>query len=142
MSPKQRMITTAWCAITMVSTMILSHGHLVMREIMMHWPTEKSWEGRIENALYTQGGLVFLASLLIGGAISIRGYFARGNDEDLKRREISQREQHERAAAKRHEALLESLTRVVSNGDDFASENSAERGKSLKKSLTSGARPR
>lgn len=69
MSPKQRLVTTVWCAITMIVTMILSHGHLIMREIMLHWPTADSWEGRFENALYTQGGLVFLASIVIGVAV-------------------------------------------------------------------------
>ena len=45
----------------------------IMKEIMTHWPTEATWEGRLETALYTQGGLVFAASLVIGGVILIRG---------------------------------------------------------------------
>ena len=113
MSPKQKLITTVWCSITMVATMVLSHGHLVMREIMLHWPSESSWEGRLENALYTQGGLVFCASLVVGGGILVRGYFARVQDEAMKRRELSQREKHERSAATRHEAMLESLARMA-----------------------------
>ena len=69
------------CTITMVATMIMSHGHLIMREIMLHWPTETSWEGRLENALYTQGGLVFIASFVVAGAMLLRGYFAKVKDE-------------------------------------------------------------
>ena len=129
MSPKHKMITTIWCSITMIATMIVSHGHLIMKEIMAHWPTEDTWEGRIENALYTQGGLVFVASFVIGAAILIRGLFAKANDETVARRDRSQREQHERAAAQRHEALMVSLTNL--SGDP-----------SSKKSQPSGARPR
>ena len=129
MSPKHRMITTMWCAITMIATMVVSHGHLIMREIVTHWPTEDTWEGRFENALYTQGGLIFVGSFLIGGVILIRGHFAKVSEEKLARRELAQREQHERAAARRHEALMESLANLA--GDS-----------SPKKSQPSGARPR
>ena len=129
MSPKHKMITTIWCSITMIATMIVSHGHLIMKEIMTHWPTEESWEGRIENALYTQGGLVFIASFVIGAVILIRGYFAKVKDEELARRELAQREKHERAAAQRHEALMGSLA-------SMAGETPA------KKSQPSGVRPR
>ena len=136
MSPKQRLITTVWCAITMASTMLLSHGHLVMREIMLHWPSEDSWEGRLENALYTQGGLVFLASLVIGGVILARGYFARVREEEMTRREVSQREKHERAAASRHDAMIESLAKL-------AGASESDRGVvAAKKSHASGVRPR
>ena len=69
---------------------------------MTHWPTEETWEGRLETALYTQGGLVFVASFVIGGVILIRGFFAKAKDDQIARREISQREKHERAAAQRH----------------------------------------
>ncbi|MDA8746014.1 hypothetical protein N9N28_15420 [Rubripirellula amarantea] len=136
MSPKQRMITTLWCAITMASTMVLSHGHLVMREIMLHWPSEDSWEGRLENALYTQGGLVFLASLVIGGTILLRGYFLRVREEEMTRREISQREKHERAAANRHEAMIESLAKLAGGADHGRGIVAA------KKSHASGVKPR
>ncbi len=129
MSPKQRMITTVWCSITMLVTMIVSHGHLVMREVMAHWPTEDSWEGRIETALYTQGGLFFVASIVIGLALLVRGYFANAKNAELTRREIAQREKHERAAALRHDALMSSLAGM--NG-----------GTASKKSVASGARPR
>jgi len=129
MSPKHKMITTIWCSITMIATMIVSHGHLIMKEIMTHWPTEESWEGRIENALYTQGGLVFIASFVIGVVILIRGYFAKVKDEELARRELAQREKHERAAAQRHEALMGSLASLA--GEPPA-----------KKSQPSGVRPR
>lgn len=129
MGPKQRLITTAWCALTMAVTTIVSHGHLVMREIMTHWPTEDSWEGRLENAIYTQGGLVFVGSFIVGGVILVRGYFARVKEEELLRRELAQREKHERAAAQRHEALMESLARMAG-------------GTEPKKSLPSGVRPR
>ena len=129
MSPKHRMITTMWCAITMIATMVVSHGHLIMREIVTHWPTEDTWEGRFENALYTQGGLVFVASFVIGGVILIRGYFAKVKDEDLARRELAQREKHERAAAQRHEALMASLANLAGEPEP-------------KKSQPSGARPR
>lgn len=129
MSPKQRMITAVWCSFTMIATMIVSHGHLIMREIMTHWPTEDSWEGRLETALYTQGGLVFLASVFIGIVILVRGFFAKSKDEEIARREIAQREKHERAAAQRHEAMMESLS-------------SMSGGPTSKKSVASGARPR
>lgn len=129
MSPKHRMITTVWCAVTMIATMIVSHGHLIMREIVAHWPAEDTWEARFENALYTQGGLVFVASFVLGGVILIRGYFAKAKDEELARRELVQREKHERAAAQRHEALMASLA-------NFAGEREP------KKSQPSGARPR
>lgn len=129
MSPKHKMITTIWCLITMIATMIVSHGHLIMKEIITHWPTEDSWEGRIENALYTQGGLVFVASTVVGAAILIRGYFVRAHEEKLARRNHVQREQHERAAAQRHDALMESLANLSGASPP-------------KKSHTSGARPR
>ena len=128
MSPKHKMITAVWCSITMIVTMIVSHGHLIMKEIMTHWPTEETWEGRLETALYTQGGLVFAASLVIGGVILIRGYFAKVKDEEIARREISQREKHERAAAQRHQAMMQSLVRLG--------------GTEPKKSQASGVRPR
>jgi hypothetical protein len=129
MSPKQKLITTAWCSITMAATMILSHGHLIIKEIMTHWPTEDSWEGRFENAIYTQGGLVFVGSFVIGGVILVRGYLARASDDELARRELSQREKHERAAAKRHEALMASLAKLAGDSQP-------------KKPSTSGVRPR
>ncbi len=129
MSPKHKMITAIWCSITMIVTMIVSHGHLIMKEIMTHWPTEDSWEGRLETALYTQGGLVFMASFVIGGVILVRGYFAKAQDENLARRELAQREKHERAAAQRHEALMSSLACMAG-------------GTEPKKSNASGARPR
>lgn len=129
MSPKHKLITTVWCSVTMVLTMILSHGHLIMKEIMTHWPTEDTWEGRFETALYTQGGLVFVSSLVIGGVILIRGYFAKAKDEQFARRELVQREKHERAAERRHEALMDSLTQVAG-------------GTQAKKSQPSGAKPR
>ena len=99
MSPKHRMITAVWCSITMVLTLILSHGHLIMREIMTHWPTESTWEGRLETALYTQGGLVLVASTVFGSVILIRGFFARLKDEEIARRQIAQRESQEPANA-------------------------------------------
>ena len=129
MSPKQKMITTVWCSITMIATMILSHGHLIIKEIMAHWPQEDTWEARLENALYTQGGLVFVSSFVIGGVILLRGHFARTKDDEIARRELAQRERHERSAAARHEALMSSLTNLA--GDPPS-----------KKSPASGARPR
>ncbi len=129
MNSRQRLLTIAWCSVTMAATLLLSHGHLVMREIMQHWPTEESWEGRFENALYTQGGLTFLASLTLGLAMLVRSYFAKLKDEEIARRERVQREQHERSAAIRHEALLERLGTL--GGD-----------RSPKKPQASGVRPR
>ena len=129
MSPKHKMITAVWCSITMVSTIIVSHGHLIMREIMTHWPTEETWEGRLETALYTQGGLVLAASFVIGGVILVRGFFSKAKDEQIARREHLQREKHERAAAQRHEALMQSLTRMPGAPEP-------------KKSNASGVRPR
>ena len=129
MSPKHRLITTVWCSLTMIVTMVVSHGHLVMREIMTHWPTEDTWEGRIETALYTQGGLFFIASLVVGLALLVRGYFSNAKQAELARREHVQREQHERAAAQRHADLMSSLA-------------GPRGGTEPKKSVASGARPR
>ena len=112
MSPKYRMVTMAWCSLTMVSTLMLSHGHLIMREILAHWPQEDSWEGRLQNALYTQGGLTVLASMFISAALIARGYFVRRGEDERSRRELAQRERHERAAMERHEALLASLANM------------------------------
>ena len=129
MSPKQKMITAVWCSFTMVTTMIVSHGHLIMREVMSQWPTEDTWEGRLETALYTQGGLVFLASGVIGVVIVIRGYLSKCKDEQIARREIAQREKHERAAAQRHAAMMESLSALSG-------------GSTSKKPHASGVKPR
>ncbi|MGI9471781.1 MAG: hypothetical protein ACR2NZ_09635 [Rubripirellula sp.] len=129
MSPKQKMITATWCSMTMITTMIVSHGHLIMKEIMTHWPTEDSWEGRLETAMYTQGGLFFAASFVVGVTILVRGFFSKAKDEQISRRELSQREKHERAAAQRHDALMASLTKLAGGGES-------------KKPHASGARPR
>ena len=150
MSPKQRLITTVWCAITMVATMILSHGHLIMREIMTHWPQADSWEGRLENALYTQGGLVLLASAVIGAAVFARGFLAKQKDEELARKELAQRQQHQRAEAQRHEALMQALASISGASVSPAShsargethKSSTSGANSSKKSPASGARPR
>ena len=140
MSPKQKLITTVWCSLTMVATMILSHGHLIMLEIMVHWPVAESWEGRREGALYTQGGLVFLAGLFVAIAMVVRGYFAKLKDEELARRELSQREKHERAAAHRHDAMMESLAAMAPGAS--GTNGTSGRGATSKKSHASGARPR
>ncbi|MEM7453371.1 MAG: hypothetical protein AAF456_03340 [Planctomycetota bacterium] len=137
MSPKHKLITTVWCAATMIATLTLSHGHLIVREIMMHWPVSDSWEGRLESALYTQGGLFFVSSLVIGGVILLRSYFSRTQREHLARRELSQRDRHERAAAARHDAMMSALAgRSADIDETVASENLA------KKRSTSGAKPR
>jgi hypothetical protein len=115
----------------MIATMIVSHGHLIMKEIMTHWPTEDSWEGRLETALYTQRGLFFAGSFVVGFVILIRWSFAKAKDEQISRRELSQREKHERAAAQRHDALMASLSSLAGGN----------RGDS-KKSHSSRARPR
>jgi hypothetical protein len=148
MNPKHKLITTVWCSITMVATMVLSHGHLILREVMTHWPQQDSWEGRFETALYTQGGLVFVASFVVGGAMLIRSYFSRVGDEELKRKELAQREKHERAAAMRHDALMETLAGPSSQvagsqvAVSAADGGSVTNGTSSKKSRASGARPR
>ncbi|QDT09481.1 hypothetical protein [Planctomycetes bacterium K23_9] len=139
MSPKHKLITTVWCSITMVATMVLSHGHLILREVMTHWPEQESWEGRFETALYTQGGLVFVASFVVGGALLIRSYFTRMSDEELKRKELAQREKHERATATRHEALMGTLANSV---NAKASVVGSDQRSASKKSHASGARPR
>jgi hypothetical protein len=140
MSPKQKLMTIVWCSLTMVATMILSHGHLIMREIMIHWPIAETWEGRLESALYTQGGLVFLTGVVVVLATTVRSYFAKLKDEELARRELSQREKHERAAAQRHHAMLESLA-ALSSGTSTPDEK-ATASASSKKLQASGARPR
>ena len=139
MSPKHKLITTVWCSITMVATLVFSHGHLILREIMAHWPQEDSWEARFETALYTQGGLVFVASFVIGGALLVRSYFNRMKDEELKRKELAVREKHERAAASRHQALMETLASSLGANAEGAN---GSRMASGKKPHASGARPR
>ncbi len=147
MSPKHKLITTVWCSITMVATMVLTHGHLILREVMTHWPEQDSWEGRFETALYTQGGLAFVASFVIGGALLIRSYFTRVNDQQLKRKELAQREHHERSAASRHEAMMATLAMSLGStpNDDALhgrEKNGAAKNGPAKKSHASGARPR
>ena len=139
MSPKLKLVTTVWCSITMVATLILSHGHLILREIMTHWPEQESWEGRFETAIYTQGGLVFAASFVVGGALLVRSYFSRTQDEELKRKELAQREKHERAAATRHEAMMSTLASSIGQS---SKDVNGSNGTSSKKSHASGARPR
>ena len=124
MSPKHKLITTVWCAVTMVATLLLSHGHLIARELITHWPTSDSWEGRLESALYTQGGMVMLASLIIGGVLLARGYFARVQEQEQARKELAQRERHERSAAARHDAMLDALAGVNKVTVERTSENS------------------
>lgn len=139
MSPKQKLITTVWCSITMVVTMIISHGHLVMREIMNQWPTSDSWEGRFESALYTQGGLVLVASFVISGSLLIRGYISKLKESEVARKELAQRERHERAAEKRHRALIGTLAGLTESTDQDEKANGVP---SSKKNHASGARPR
>lgn len=136
MSPKHKLITLSWCVVTMIATMVLSHGHLIMKEVLSHWPTEDSWEARFENALYTQGGLAVVASLLFSGAMFARSYFANKTSDEQTRRELAVRERHERAAAARHDALLSSLSAIHSGS------SSSTKDVSLKKSQDSGVRPR
>ena len=139
MSPKQKLVTTVWCSITMVVTMVLSHGHLIMREIMSNWPQADTWEGRLENAMYTQGGLVLLASAVIGLSLLIRGYLLKLKDTEMARKELSQRERHERAAEKRHQALIDTLDTLAGNNTNDRDKHGAN---GSKKQYASGARPR
>lgn len=117
MSPKHKLITTVWCAITMVATLTLAHGHLIARELVQHWPISDTWEGRFESAIYTQGGLVFLASLIMAVVLLARGHFAREQEKDLARKELAQRERHERSTANRHEDLLDALAGIFASED-------------------------
>ena len=111
-----------------------------MREIMNHWPQSDSWEGRFENALYTQGGLVLVASLVISSTLVIRGYLTKQKETELARKELAQRERHERAADKRHLALINALANLTDRETEFQA-NGVEN-VSRKKHHTSGARPR
>ncbi len=120
MSPKHKLITTVWCAATMVMTFIVSHGHLIVRELMQNWPRPTTWEGRFENAIYTQGGLIFCASVVITVALLARSIFMREQEKELARKELAQRERHERFTASRHEALLDALAGM------FSAENGSE----------------
>ncbi len=129
MNPRHKIQTLGWCIVTMVATLALSHGHLIMREVLAHWPQEDSWEGRLETALYTQGGLAVVASCALSLAIFVRGWLARKNEDALARKELAMRERHERAAHERHEALLNSLSNLNS-------------GTAVKKSNGSGIKPR
>ena len=120
MSPKHKLITTVWCAATMVITLMLSHGHLIVRELMQNWPQATTWEGRFESAIYTQGGLIFCASLVITVALLSRSFFMREQQKELARRELAQRERHERFTASRHEAMLDALAGMFSASDSTA----------------------
>jgi hypothetical protein len=115
MGPKQKLVTLAWCTVTMLGTTVLSHGHLIMREVMAHWPKDSSWEGRFENALYTQGAFFFLASMIISIGLMVRSYFQRVALRDQANRDRVQRERHERMAAQRHEEMMESLAQMSGN---------------------------
>ena len=117
MSPKHKMITTVWCAITMVATLMLSHGHLIMRELIRKWPQATTWEGRFESAIYTQGGLIFCASLIVTAALLIRSHFIREQEKELARKELAQRERHERFTTERHEAMLDALAGIFSSAE-------------------------
>lgn len=117
MSPKHKLITTVWCAATMVLTLLLSHGHLIVRELMRNWPRATTWEGRFESAIYTQGGLIFCASLIVTVALLSRSFFMREQEKELARRELAQRERHERFTASRHEAMLDALAGMFSTGE-------------------------
>ena len=75
---------------------------------------------------------------MIGGVILIRGYFAKAKDEQIARRTISQREKHERAAAHRHDALMETLAKLAGRTNAHDSRGGTE----PKKSQASGVRPR
>lgn len=134
MSPKQKLVTMSWCVVTMIATTLLSHGHLIMKEVLAHWPTESSWEGRLESALYTQGGITLLASLVLSCAMFVRGVMLRRSAEAQVKRELAVRERHERAAEKRHEALLSSLNKMMSRESQDID--------AAKKVLGSGNRPR
>ena len=134
MNPKHKLVTLSWCVVTMIITMLLSHGHLIMKEILAQWPKSESWEGRLESALYTQGGMAVLASLLLSTAILVRGYFAKRSSDQQTRRELALRERHERAAASRHEALLESLTAITGTHEE------AKSSEPLKKFVGSGTK--
>ncbi len=126
MSPKHKLITTVWCAATMVMTLILSHGHLIVRELMQNWPRATTWEGRFESAIYTQGGLIFCASLIITVALLSRSFFLREQEKELARRELAQRERHERFTASRHEALLDALAGMFSSDESTGRTDTAE----------------
>jgi len=117
MSPKQKLTTTVWCAVTMVATLMLSHGHLIARELIQNWPKASTWEGRFESAIYTQGGLIFCASLIVTAALVTRSYFIREQEKELARKELAQRERHERFTAARHEAMLDALASMFSSDD-------------------------
>ena len=129
MSPKHKLITTVWCAATMVITLMLSHGHLIVRELTQNWPRATTWEGRFESAIYTQGGLIFCASLIITIALLFRSFFVREQEKELARRELAQRERHERFTASRHEAMLDALAGMFSGSetDGIASDVASSR---------------
>ena len=133
MSPKQKLTTLIWCAVTMVCTLLLSHGHLIVRELLANWPTSDSWEGRLETALYTQGGLALLASVGLSIAMFLRSSFLQKVEQDNLRRRSAMRERHERAAAKRHDDLMTVLSNLAPG---------EEAKLAAKKSLGSGQRPR
>lgn len=136
MSPKHKLITAVWCAVTMVATLVLSHGHLIVREILSHWPVSDTWEGRLESALYTQGGLVLIAGLVIGGVILVRSHFGRELEQRNARKEHAQVERHERATASRHEAMMNMMAGLPSPP---AVESGPEENSFAKKPRASGA---
>ncbi|MEQ1829878.1 MAG: hypothetical protein ABL921_28205 [Pirellula sp.] len=115
MGPKQKLATLAWCLVTMLGTMVLSHGHLIMREIMAHWPKDTSWESRFENALYAQGAFCLVASLALSVGLFAKSYIQRNHARDQANRDRMQRERHERQSAQRHEEMMESLAQLSGN---------------------------
>lgn len=129
MHARQRLTVFAWCTATMASTLVLSHGHLIVREILAHWPEEKSWEGRFENALYMQGALGLVASAMISSAIFVRSHLQRATIRDVASKDRQQRERHERQAILRHEEMMETLSQISG-------------GSVSKKLLESGGKPR
>jgi triphosphoribosyl-dephospho-CoA synthetase len=129
MGPRQKLVTVVWCLVTMAATLVLSHGHLIMREILERWPEASTWEGRLENALYTQGGLMLLAGVCVSAGLVLRGFLGQRHADMIAARERAQRERHERAAELRHESLCQALERLT--GATYA-----------KKSSESAVRPR
>lgn len=83
---------------------------------------------------------MLVASLVISGSLLIRGYLSKLKEAEVARKELAQRERHERATGKRHDALLTALANL---NESRESELQPQRGvNSVKKHSTSGARPK
>ena len=125
----KRIGTVVWCFVTMLTTLLITNGHLILREIMARWPSESSWEGRLESAMYLQSAAILVGGVSLSAILLLRDYLARRERDQQQRQEHATVERNERKSAERHEQMLEVLQKLAGEGP-------------VKKSVDSGAKPR